>query len=111
MTQVKTKDWKKYSNTVRYAQSADGKDWFMSKRKSINKQNKRPSIKNLIIKGIDKLTGYHRKPDYYVHDYEKAKRGLERLKYGEPIPKEIKVGDKKVKNVKHGQSFLKTLFD
>ena len=46
----------------------------MYKRKSINKQNKRPSIKNLIIKGIDKLTGYHRKPDYYVHDYEKFKR-------------------------------------
>ena len=111
MSNIKTKNYKQYSNAVRFAQSAEGKDSFMFKRKSINKQNKRPSIKNLIIKGIDKLTGYHRKPDYYVHDYEKAKRGLERLKYGEPIPKEIKVGDKKVKNVKHGQSFLKTLFD
>ena len=45
MTEIKTKDWKGYSNTVRYAQSADGKDWFMYGKKVQQKQNKRPTLK------------------------------------------------------------------
>ena len=111
MAKIKTKDWKGYSNTVRYAQSDDGKDWFMYGKKVQQKQNKRPSLKNLLIKGIDKLTGHHRKPDEYVLDPDKAKKGLERIKYGKPIPEHVTVGGKKMKNLKHGQSWWKTLTD
>ena len=38
MSKIKTKNYKQYSNAVRFAQSAEGKDSFMFKRKSINKQ-------------------------------------------------------------------------
>ena len=44
-------------------------------------------------------------------DINKAKKGLEKIKYGKEIPKTVKIGNKRVKNLKHGQSFLKTLFD
>jgi len=56
-------------------------------------------------------------PDYErtvptVLDFDKAKSGLERMKYGEPIPEFIEMPDgKMMKNEKYNQSVLDTILD
>jgi hypothetical protein len=105
---IKTKNYKQYSNAIRKAQAVKDFDY---KDSYPGIGSKKFSLLRPIVQTIDKITGYKRTRDTDYMDISKAKRGLERLKYGEPIPKEVKVGNKKVKNVKYGQSFLKTLFD
>ena len=108
MTQVKTKNYKQYSNAIRKAQAVKDFDY---KDSYPGIGSNKFSLLRPIVQTIDKITGYKRTRDTDYMDISKAKKGLEKIKYGKEIPKTVKIGNKRVKNLKHGQSFLKTLFD
>ncbi len=108
MTQVKTKNYKQYSNAIRKAQAVKDFDY---KDSYPGIGSKKFSLLRPIVQTIDKITGYKRTKDTDYMDINKAKKSLEKIKYGKEIPKTVKIGNKRVKNLKHGQSFLKTLFD
>lgn len=108
MAEVKTKNWKKYSNAIRKAQAV--KD-FKYEDSYPGIGDKGFSLLRPFVKAVDKITGYKRTKDTDFMDIDKAKTGLEALKYGKKIPKTVKIGNKRLKNLKYGQSWLKTLTD
>ena len=104
---VKTKNWRAaaYANKTlqdkanfKYEESYPGIGGF--------------SLLKPIVKTIDKLTGYKRTKDTDFMDIGKVKQGLEMIKYGgKGIPKTIKIGDKRMKNLNYNQPWWKTLID
>tara|TARA_R100001510_G_C7607946_1_gene172401 strand:- start:393 stop:734 length:342 start_codon:yes stop_codon:yes gene_type:complete len=113
MSNIKTKNYKQYSNAIRKAQAVKEFD-YKDSYPGIGPKRKEGggfSLLRPIIKTIDKITGFKRTKDTDGMDINKAKKSLEKIKYGKEIPKTVKIGNKRVKNLKHGQSFLKTLLD
>ena len=105
---VKTKNWRAtaYAN-----KTLQDKANFKYKESYPGIGSKGFSLLRPFVKAIDKITGFKRTKDTDYMDISKAKDAVEKIKYGEKIPKTVKVGNRRVKNLKYGQSLLKTLRD